>query len=59
MCEVATETKTTIAPELELANLLKADLGIEINPQALRMWVRWRWQDLIVAAHQIHRAEFK
>jgi hypothetical protein len=43
-------------PEETLANLVKADLGVTINPQALRMFIRSRWARVSKAAHEIHDA---
>lgn len=43
-------------PEELLADLIKADLGATINPQALRLWLRWRWDRITPMAHRIHNA---
>jgi hypothetical protein len=41
-------------PEKLLAKAFKDDLGVEINPQALRIFVRWRWDRVQKLAHAIH-----
>ena len=47
-----------IAPEKLLARALHDDLGIEVNPQALRMFIRTRWDRVQILAHKIHVAEY-
>lgn len=42
------------SPEVLLANVLKKDLGIDVHPQALRMFLRWRWDRVETLAHKIH-----
>lgn len=44
----------TIPPEETLARMLKDDLSIEISPQALRMFIRFRWETISKLAHDIH-----
>lgn len=44
------------APEFLLARLIQSDLGVGVNPQALRMFVRSRWSKLSPLAHSIHGA---
>lgn len=44
------------SPEQLLADQMKADLGVIVNPQALRMWLRWRWDRITPIAHRIHNA---
>jgi hypothetical protein len=41
-------------PEVLLAKAFKDDLGVEINPQALRMFIRMRWIRVAGLAHAIH-----
>lgn len=41
-------------PEVLLASVLKKDLGIDVHPQALRMFLRWRWDRVETLAHKIH-----
>jgi hypothetical protein len=41
-------------PEELLAKLFREDLGVEINPMALRMFIRLRWDRAQVLAHAIH-----
>jgi hypothetical protein len=51
LCNPATE-----APEVLLARLFKSDLNVDINPQALRMFVRTRFSRLSPLTHAIHDA---
>jgi hypothetical protein len=53
MCIPTLEIPVTPA-EISLAKLLKDDLGVEINPQALRMFIRARWDRVSLLAHVIH-----
>lgn len=44
-------------PEVLLAKMFKEDLGIEVDPQALRMFIRFRWGRVSVLAHTIHEGK--
>lgn len=44
-------------PEILLAKAFKEDLGVEINPQALRMFIRMRWSRVSALAHLIHEGK--
>lgn len=44
-------------PEETLAKAFKEDLGVDIHPQALRMFIRARWNRISVLAHAIHDGE--
>lgn len=51
------DNKTSVpteAPEVLLAKMFKDDLGVMIEPQALRMFIRWRWERITPVAHRIH-----
>jgi hypothetical protein len=41
-------------PEERIATMVREDLGVTVNPQALRMFIRTRWARLSKAAHEIH-----
>jgi hypothetical protein len=41
-------------PEVLLAKAFKDDLNVDINPQALRMFIRMRWLRVSGLAHAIH-----
>lgn len=43
-------------PEVLLASEFQKELGVEINPQALRMFIRSRWWKISGLAHSIHGA---
>lgn len=42
------------APEVILAEAFKLDLGVTMDPQALRIFIRWRWDRIQKLAHKIH-----
>lgn len=44
-------------PEVLLAKMFKEDLGVEIDPQALRMFIRFRWGRVSALAHIIHEGK--
>jgi hypothetical protein len=41
-------------PEVILAELMRRDLGVDIHPQALRMFLRCRWDRVSPLAHKIN-----
>ena len=41
-------------PEERIATMVREDLGVTVNPQALRMFIRARWARLSKAAHEVH-----
>lgn len=43
-------------PEVAIANAFRRELGIDINPQALRILIRKEWDLISKAAHKIHEA---
>ena len=40
-----------------MVDMIKQDLGVEINAQAWRMFVRHRWDRINVLAHRIHEGK--
>jgi hypothetical protein len=44
-------------PEVALAGALRDELGVEVNPQALRIFIRSRWGQVCKLAHAIHEAK--
>jgi endonuclease III len=44
------------APEVILAEAFAKDLGLVVDPQALRIFIRWRWDRVQTLAHRIHDA---
>lgn len=54
MCSGSQSTIDTTPPEQTLAKCFREDLGVEINPQALRMFIRIRWERISTLAHRIH-----
>ena len=51
---VYVQSSDTTPPEVILAKLFKDDLGVTINPQALRMFIQWRWDRISVLSHRVH-----
>jgi hypothetical protein len=43
--------------ERKIARLLKEDLNVDVNPQALRVFIRARWAELSLCAHRIHEGK--
>lgn len=39
-----------------LAEAFRKDLGVVMDPQALRIFIRWRWDRVQKLAHKIHDA---
>lgn len=44
-------------PEVLLAKEFSNELGIDINPQALRIFIRSKWSRISTLAHSIHGTE--
>jgi len=57
MCGTIPTNTDTTPPEQTLAKCFREDLGVEINPQALRMFIRMRWDRISTLAHRIHDAK--
>lgn len=49
-----TQPSNKKAAEDLLSKLFRDDLGVEINAQALRMFIRSRWERISTLAHAIH-----
>lgn len=43
-------------PEHRISDAFRKELGVTINPQALRIFIRKEWKLLAKAAHEIHDA---
>lgn len=55
MCtNLASETVLARPPEDELSRMLASDLGVSVDPKALRMFLRYRWTRVSSLAHRIH-----
>lgn len=50
MCVFDTEQD----PEIALAREIKSELGVDIDPKALRMFIRYRWELIAPLTHAIH-----
>lgn len=44
----------TLQPETRLSALIERELGIAINPSALRILIRAHWDEVQGLAHDIH-----
>ena len=53
MCQIS-QSLAESSPEELLARLLKKEVGADINPQALRMFIRSKWDRVSTLAHLIH-----
>lgn len=40
-----------------MVDMMKADLGVDIDPRAWRLFLRWRWERFAPLAHRIHDGE--
>lgn len=40
-----------------ITDLMKDDLGVTIDPQAFRLWLRWRWDRVSTLTHRIHEGK--
>lgn len=49
--------KTETKPEVLLAQVFLDEIGVVINPQALRVLIRSRWDRISALAHNIHGSE--
>lgn len=48
---------TEVSSEKQLAIMLKEDLGVVIDSQALRMFIRMRWDRVSRLSHRIHEGK--
>ena len=48
------QCSTREKPEVLLAREMCRELGVDVNSQALRMFIRSRWSRISVLAHEIH-----
>lgn len=57
MCSNTEEMTTTFerrASEQIMVDMIREDLGVTIDPQALRMFLRYRWERIAPLAHRVH-----
>lgn len=57
MCGALPSIGNSEKPESALARELRDELGVDINPQALRIFIRSRWPTVSRLAHAIHGGE--
>jgi hypothetical protein len=43
--------------EQVMSDMMRDDLGINVDPQAWRMFLRYRWNRLTMLAHRIHEGK--
>lgn len=51
---MVTRSEDKTPPKVLLAQAFKDDLGVDMHPQALRMFIRARWDRVSTLAHKIH-----
>lgn len=44
----------TPKPQEELAALMKQEMGVDIDPRLLKLFIRFKWADVARLAHAIH-----
>lgn len=55
MCVGGSPAPTSCSkPEDRIAKIIGEEAGIYINPQVIRLIVKYRWDELSKAAHAIH-----
>jgi len=54
MCGPLRAPSKPVAPELTLSEMLNQEIGAQINPQALRVFIRANWPRVARLAHEIH-----
>jgi hypothetical protein len=47
-------TAEVTPPEKTLAEAMKRDLGVDVSPEALRLFILMRWDRISLLAHVIH-----
>jgi hypothetical protein len=50
--------KPESSSEEKLVDIITQDLGIVVDRQALRMFLRHRWDRISALAHRIHKGEY-
>lgn len=43
-----------IKPEQRIADIISKEAGVHLNPQVLKLIVKYNWRELAKAAHEIH-----
>jgi hypothetical protein len=56
MCERTPPAAPEAPPESQLADLIRRELGIDIDRRALRIFIRAHWDKVAPLAHRIHGA---
>ena len=46
-----------LAPEVWLSCMLRTELGVHVEPQALRLFIRYHWGSIHKLAHEIHEGK--
>ncbi|WP_316235029.1 MULTISPECIES: hypothetical protein [unclassified Bradyrhizobium] len=49
-------TQTVRPPEQIISDIIWKEAGVSINPQVIRLVVKYNWRELSAAAHKIHEA---
>ena len=54
MCTVDRAARDGRSPEKTITDRMRAELGVEIHPTAMRMFIAKNWRLISTAAHMIH-----
>lgn len=57
MCTSGTNGSSETLPEVRLAKIMYEEAGTAISPQVLRLIIKYRWDEIAKAAHEIHGSE--
>lgn len=57
MCTYADAGEESRKSEQIMVDMIREDLGVTIDPQALRMFIRQRWSQFTPLAHRIHEGK--
>jgi hypothetical protein len=47
---------TYYKPEQRISDIISKEAGVYINPQVVKLIVKYNWRELAKAAHEIHDA---
>lgn len=50
----AAAAQSALKPEQIISQIISDEAGVWVNPQVLRLIIKYRWDEVSKAAHQIH-----
>lgn len=56
MCTSRLNASRPTSPEERLYDILLQETNVAINPQVIKLIVKYRWDEIAKAAHEIHEA---